>query len=257
MNDNSLAAKYANNPTLRALVQLIPNFGGAIDTLLYEKGSKWRQERIDMMLTIFGDSINRLLNSNRSLEVQIKAKMDSEHFYDAFVRSAQTTMLTREKEKIRAFANILVNYLTFTDDDNQDYEIELFLNITSELSEKELIQLAALNEQEINHYLDYNNKWADLEAYQAAFGSTNRTITFSQQPTPDEYLITESTRLMLARLEKQFLVTISQRDESGSLPVSRSNRVESVTMPIGFQKKTSYSITEFGRKYCKWIASHV
>jgi hypothetical protein len=57
---NNLIEKYPNNYKLRAFVSLLPNIGGALDILLSEKGSKWREKRLIEFLTKLETRIENL-----------------------------------------------------------------------------------------------------------------------------------------------------------------------------------------------------
>jgi len=86
---NKLIQKYADALYFRALVQMIPNFGGAIDTILYEKGSQWRQERLKSLLNYFDQQLNEISKDNETLKEKINKKIDTEEFYNLFIHCVE------------------------------------------------------------------------------------------------------------------------------------------------------------------------
>jgi hypothetical protein len=252
MSDETLLSKYANNPYVRSLVQLIPNFGGAIDTLLYDKGSKWRQERIDYLFKSFNDKIEKNTKDTEKLKDDVRKKIDSEEFYNLFIKCAQATTLESNKVKIQEYANILSSFLTV--DYEQSYEPELFFNITQEISQYEISKLAELFQNNIKYYKTYQHRICDLATYQTNWTGANSMNSFSMSDNiPDRYVISPNQLFAFNRLEKLFLITIEINNNSGSLPVNYSKQVQAGSSSIPYLEEIIYQITDFGKKYCSWL----
>ena len=96
------ATTYADNSGLRALVQLIPHIGGAIDTLLAGKGAKIQQDRLDSFL-------NKLDQRIKMIETKSPVfwSAESEELYDFFLMALTDAIRIRSSKK-REFLAILV-----------------------------------------------------------------------------------------------------------------------------------------------------
>jgi hypothetical protein len=249
---NTLLQKYAESPYVRSFVQLIPNFGGAIDTILYEKGSKWRQERFDKLLISFDEKLTKLSTDNVQLKTDFENKIDTDDFYTLFVRCAQESTLENDKDKIEAFSNILVNYISITNDDK--YEVEIYLNITKQLSHFEMQLLAALLTDEVFFYKSYNGHICDLEKYKQEFTYRGMSIGYGNEETiPKQYFVPEKVLFSYNRLVNNFLITINNSNSHGTINAEWSNGSQHGYTPLAYLDKITYQITEFGKEYCKWI----
>ncbi len=95
------ADKYADRFGLRALIQIIPYVGGALDALVGGYGAKIQQERLRHFL---GELKARLEG------VEGLAKQDpSEELFDLMVNSFDAVIRTRSERKRAHFASIVVN----------------------------------------------------------------------------------------------------------------------------------------------------
>ena len=108
--EKKLVEKYSENHKVRALVNLIPHIGGALDVLLSEKGAKWRGERLMKLLSELDSRIGNLENSSL-IEKIVNETKESEEFYDLLIQSLNSVIRTRHEEKISCYANILLNYI--------------------------------------------------------------------------------------------------------------------------------------------------
>ena len=72
--NKNLAEEYAEDNRLRAIIQSVPFIGSYLDMVFYEKGTKWKEERINTLLQEFGTKIDTLISANNSLEGVIKKK---------------------------------------------------------------------------------------------------------------------------------------------------------------------------------------
>ena len=244
-----LIRAYAENKYMRSLVQLIPNFGGAIDTLLYEKGSKWRQERLELLLKEFDERINKLVIENSLVRSDVENRIRSELFYDNFVRCVQESVETRDKIKIQSFANILTQLAS--ESGFEDYEAELYINITHDITAYEICKLAFINKTSIEIYYSNQDKAIDILKYKDDITKNHKMDVDNN--IPSDYDISEYELFSLYRLERQNLITRRIIEANGSLSVGWSTSMQSFSTMIFFKEKRIYEISKFGNSYCNWI----
>ncbi len=243
------ANNYSENITLRALVQLIPNIGGALDTILYEKGSKWRQERIEYFIKYFEEKINELIKENNLLSEKINKVINSEDFYDLFLKALKDSTSTKYKEKINYYANILINYVNKiqTPEDS-----EIMIEILSQQLNSEIYILTKIysNNSKITLY-NYNNAfifWNELKQYL----EKNIIKLKSNDDIPKEYIFNDNNLYLLNKLESNFLLTRQEYVNGELLSYTHKKTSQTTTYQVNMTKK-EYKLTDFGKKYLEWI----
>lgn len=249
MEIKELIKQYSDNPYVRSIVQLIPNFGGAIDTLLCEKGNKWRQERMEIFLKTLNEKLENIIAKNTELKEKIKSNIDSEDFYYYFIKCAQESTQSINREKIKLFCGILSNSLLI--DENDESNIELFLNLTKELTVAEVKELSCIKHSDKYFYVTNQGFYVDLDAYKKDINE--KRLMYLSDVIPDEYHISSSLLFTISRLEKSMLVNRRIYEQFGSISVGWSTGFQSYSSQIGFREKVVIEISDFGRKYSEWI----
>ncbi|BFP43222.1 hypothetical protein FGF1_40670 [Flavobacteriaceae bacterium GF1] len=137
-----LLQKYSNNTLFRASVSAVPYIGGALDILLSSGIQVKSQERFLNFLVEIEKQIKGI--DEKKIDHQF---LESEKFYDLFVKSSNLAVRTRLRDKIKAYAKILTSSVSseFTPNINA----EDILNIIEGLTEND-IKLIKL----ISHYLE-------------------------------------------------------------------------------------------------------
>jgi hypothetical protein len=122
---------YAENRWLRAGVALIPGVGGAIDSLIAVRGQKLAQERIERLIADL-----RATAAGLSEEKLDRAFLNSEAFDDLTLRAFRAAAETRDREKTRLYAAILVGAVD--SDRDRTLDPEAVLSSVAELAPVEL-----------------------------------------------------------------------------------------------------------------------
>ena len=125
---------YSQKPYVRAFVQLIPRFGGPLDTILSRYGDKIWQERIE-------DFIQKLENSLEQLGLKevVLSEDSQEPIFDLFVIAIENVVKTRSAQKRAGFARIISNQME--KQKNWD-EAELASTLLANLTEKHIFILS-------------------------------------------------------------------------------------------------------------------
>ena len=132
-----LLARYENEPVLRGLVQLIPfGIGAAIESALLARLNRYREQR----LQVFFDELG---SGSVPLTEELTRSNDFLHCYFA---TLSAVLRSRRNEKIKLLARLLRGSFDGRVSDADEYE-EL-IGLTDELSHRELVILALLNEHE-------------------------------------------------------------------------------------------------------------
>ena len=133
----NLASHYSRNPLLRALVELVPVAGGAVDTAITTQYQRIHEERT----RAFFDEL-----AAGRIEVSPEL-LASEDFLHAFFASYRAATRARQREKTRLFARLLRSvgdgHVLRDIDDFDDY-----LSILEELSFREWSLLAKVERLE-------------------------------------------------------------------------------------------------------------
>lgn len=97
---------YSDAWYIRALMQAIPSAGGSLDVLLSELGTQFRQKRLE---TFINDFSLRLGGLEKKIEDQVSNH--PEELFDLMRSLLQGSDETRDDEKRKLFANILLNQI--------------------------------------------------------------------------------------------------------------------------------------------------
>jgi len=251
---DNLIEKYAETPSVRALIQLIPNVGGAIDTLLYEKGSKWRQERIDYFIKDYGDKIEKLQKTNAELGNKLKDKIDTEEFYDSFIFTLKEAISSRHKEKIKLFSNVLLNYTI--EENNEKEDIDFILNLVTSLSISEFIYLKNISEKggKIVYHILENNHIVEMTRLKEYIENNKYDYDNVRYDIPSSVLIPESTMFIISRLQNMLLVESIKSDRmKNSIFYSWESSNQKNEGSIPYNQMIDIQLTNFGHKLIKWI----
>jgi len=132
-----LLARYEHQPVLRGLVQLIPfGIGAAIESALLAQLNRYRKEQ----LQVFFDELG---SGSVPLTEELTQSNDFLHCYFA---TLSAVLRSRRHEKIRFLARLLRGSFDGRVADVDEYED--LIGLTDELSHRELVILALLNEHE-------------------------------------------------------------------------------------------------------------
>jgi len=123
---------YAEQTVLRAAINLIPYVGGSFDILLSSSGQNFVAKRIESFIEELRKEISKL--DDRKINHTF---LKSEEGFDLIMKGFNSASRTRQKEKLKLYANIIKNALTIGKINNED-EPEFFLKIIEELSIKDL-----------------------------------------------------------------------------------------------------------------------
>jgi hypothetical protein len=179
-----LAGWYANTPGVRALAQLVPNVGGAADMLIMDNLERIRTERAK---TFFDE----LAKGDTLLTPEL---IQSEDFIHAYFATARAAFNTKQREKIRWFARLLLAGSDSKSSLSLDDEFEDLLKILDELSYQELSILAILlkYESQIQKSIDETEPQWTIRFW-AQFADEVFT-KFQISPTELDYVMTRISR---------------------------------------------------------------
>lgn len=127
---------YSDRAWLRALVAAIPHLGGALDALLSAKADEIRRERIEYLF-------DKLFQATAMLD-EDKVDylfLDSEEFFDIFVKTLEAASKTRQRDKIDFYAKILCNSAIAGLRDSNDPESYLEILLSLSVPELRLLKL--------------------------------------------------------------------------------------------------------------------
>jgi hypothetical protein len=134
---NNAIEQQHTGPWYRAGIALIPVIGSSINELLGHKLDSIREERIKLLYEEMAKTVVRL-----EAESIDKGYFQTEEFFDLFFVAYKAAWATRHKQKIQAYAQVLIGAGIR---DNQDqHDPELYLTILTELLPVELHVLKAL-----------------------------------------------------------------------------------------------------------------
>jgi hypothetical protein len=243
----SLLEKYSKSPYLRAFVSLIPNIGGALDILLSEKATKFREERLGNFLSHLDSRVKTLeLKSN-----EIEERFSNEEFYDLFIHAVESSLKTRYETKQASYANILINQLEPSEENLNN--AELMMIMLDNLSIEEIKYLSVLQNinGEINVHLIYGNK-VDIDECKG-FLEKNQIELRSVKDLPDESKFELFLDIIWKFLSDKNLVEIEKDDRNGSLMYSYGHSNHMTTAYLEYEGQIKYRITEFGKEFINWV----
>ena len=125
---------YEKNEALRAFVNVIPGIGGGLDVLLASGGQRSRTRMIRFISDLQEDMKGRLEVIEDSLVDQ--DYLQSDEFFDLLLKAFDTSAKTRDEEKRRVCARILVESAILSK--RQGYSPEEYLDIVAGLTPREL-----------------------------------------------------------------------------------------------------------------------
>jgi hypothetical protein len=256
-NDNSqetvknLIVKYQDILPLKLLIQNIPYFGASLDTILSDTGNKWREKRLQALLKSFDERIKSIEQSDAEMISAMQQKVNTEEFYDLFMQVAQKSALSHKTEKIERFANLLKNYLT-RDLTNEDYLIEVFVDITDSLTELEISKLSILQSDKIELYFTDRGKPFDIEQLKKDVSEQKIRV---DDADPNNYVYDNFFMYGFNRLERFDLITIGARQYSGgsfSAGYQTANGGGANAL-LHYARNDTVTLSPFGKKYIDWI----
>jgi len=248
--EKHLLEKYNDNPQLRALISLVPNIGGALDILLSEKGSKWREERLHKLLKELDAKID-LVKSDKYFADKMKERLVSEEFYDLLVQSMNSAIKTRQSQKIELYANILLNHIINAN--NENYSSELVIAILDSLTIDEITYLSELhkNKDKIELYV-INGTKIHKEKYQNWI-TEHRKIANCSEELPSECKFPFNIELIWKLLTDKNIIDTVNDNRLGSFSYSYGDKWLNKSGQIQYSEKIIYSISDFGQEFINWI----
>ena len=246
---SKLIEKYPDNYKLRALISLIPNIGGALDILLTEKGSKWREERIVEFLSKLESRIENLES-----EISTKAFDDlknSEETYDLLIQSFNSVIRTRHSQKISCYANILINHIT--NPQQNKFSSELMLSVLDSLTIEEIEYVSGLFNA-VNGFVTHRIFGVEID-----WNKCKENIQKTSNPptrkddVSEEYKFAYSLSLIWKLLSDKNIITINKKEGFEYLEYSYGNSMSWATSKITSNERTEYQLTEFGKEFINWI----
>jgi hypothetical protein len=245
-----LTERYDDCLPLKLFIQNMPHIGSSIDTILSETANKWREKRLQLLLQNLDEKIRTIEIANAEIVTEMQERVKTEDFYDLFLKSVQKSVLTGKEEKIKRFANILKNVL-ISDTLNENYPIEIFLNITDELTETEIEKLTELQSNEIEVFYNYRNKPFDIKRY---IKDVSEIKVRMENDIPKEYDFDSFYMYSFNRLLRFDLINIETAEETGgSFSVGWKTDNQSSSSLKHYKRKDRIAISEFGKKYIGWI----
>lgn len=98
--------KYGDMSGLRALIQAIPYVGGSFDTLLVDSGQKFKEQRIEGLITEINERLSKI-----EKPLDPKAIQNSQEMYDMLIFAFEQSSRTRSEMKRNNFAKIITNQI--------------------------------------------------------------------------------------------------------------------------------------------------
>ncbi|WP_203258403.1 hypothetical protein [Hyunsoonleella ulvae] len=142
---DNLLKKYSDSSTLRAGVNAIPYIGGALDVILSSGIQKKSEERFLNFLNELETQLNRIDEDKLNYNY-----LGSEEFYDLFLQTSNLALRTRLRQKIKAYANILISFAV--SEYQNGIKAEDVLNIIEGLTENDIKLIKVVSE-----YLELEN----------------------------------------------------------------------------------------------------
>lgn len=132
-----LSKKYNDNTLIRSVVNIIPYVGGSLDMLLTDKWNKFYQRRIENLL----DQLSQdLLQCEDKIDVEF---LNSEEFFDIFLRILKETSQTRLDEKRKLYSKVLRDSIT---KEKTTITLESITDIITTLNETDLFFLKRIED---------------------------------------------------------------------------------------------------------------
>lgn len=246
---NNLIEKYAYNYKLRALVNLLPNIGGALDVLLSEKGSRWREKRLIEFLTKLETRIGNLES-----DISTKTLTDltnSEETYDLLIQAFNSVIRTRHSQKITCYSNILINHII--NPKGNKYSSELMLSVLDSLTLEEIEYVSALFNagNELNTYEIFGVE-LDWEKCKEHIKKTSNPPSKKDEIHKD-CIFPYRLNLIWKLLSDKNIVLIEKRRITSHLTYHYGDPTIKPTGTITSRSNTKYGLSEFGNEFVNWI----
>src|SRR3989339_28063 len=238
--------KYAESYKLRAITSAVPYIGGALDILLSKKGEKIRERRINELFANINDRLEKI-EDKESLDEYL----NTEEFYDLFIKVLNTVIRTRHSEKINGYANILINHLTTMKSENENSE--LMVNTLDSLVTEELNYLSDLynNDSEIILYKVFGI-YLTKEKLNECIKETNNAPS-NKNEIPQDYHYENSRMIIWKFLSDKNIIEIHKKEGFGSLPYNFGSSNMMVSGSTNYSEITKYKLSEFGEEFIKWF----
>lgn len=246
MNVWEISEKYASTSLVRAAVQLIPTFGGAIDTILSLPGAKLQQEKINDFMQRLDSDLNELKDKDLITKENFIERLSSDDAINILIRCIRETLNSLESEKLNIFKNIAKNYLSFdTLIDNTD--IERFIRTTNNLTYAEFRYFIGICNGQNEEYIVSNY---GTYLFPDKICARPMKIKFGfEEDIEDNWKIPQERIDSFARLESEGLLS-GLHSGSEKMPIIGTNGFSEFC----YQDKIIYNITEYGEKYKKWVS---
>lgn len=244
--NKSLIEKYEEKYKIRALINLIPHIGGALDLLLSEKGSKWREERIELFLKQLDERLGQL--EKKEIEAEI---INSEEFYDLMIQTLNLVIKTRHKEKIELFSNILSKHIK--KERKSIISSELMISILDSLTIDELHYFSELRQK--NNDIILHNILQTKVIWDSYINNIKKTgkVASNKNQLPRDSVFDFQMDIIWKILSDKNLILIDEKNELGKLDYQYSTPYQSFSSQIDYNKIIKYKITDFGLEFLKWI----
>jgi hypothetical protein len=246
---NEILKKYSESPRVRALVNIVPYIGGALDVLLSEKGVKWRQDRMKQLLSQLEAKVELLDEQNYKL---VSKKMEQEDFYDLFIQAMESSMRTRHNEKISYYANILFNHAIIKAEKDTNFDSELVISTLDLITLNEINYLAEIYNRKgevVVHKI--RGEQVVISDYLSHIKNSNHTPS-DYSYLPVECLYQYDSEVIWSMLSNKSLVLIEK--ETG-FERHKYTKKGPVTIEGNFQTnaKNTCKITKYGEEFINWI----
>lgn len=248
--EKHLLEKYNDNPKLRALINLIPNIGGALDILLSEKGAKWREERLHKLLLELDAKIDEVKSDN-DFDKKMEERFESEEFYDLLIQAMNSAIKTRHSQKISSYANILLNHIIQAD--NERFSSELIIATLDSLTMDEVVYLSELYKHKngIELYVVFGTK-----IYQKKYQEwiqENGQVANKSEDLPIQCKFPFDIDLIWKLLASKNIINIDSEKRFGTFTYSHGNSMMTHSGQIQYSERITYSISDFGKEFIQWI----
>lgn len=181
----------------------------------------------------------------------MKKKIDTEAFYDLLFTCLRESALTRHKEKISGFSNILANY---TCGNIHDDDADLFIILVSDVSitEFKLLVEVSKNNQVIYHQVG-KGMYIDI-AKLIPYYEKNKSH-HNINDLPPECLISSNTLVSISRLENRLLISREESHVHEYHPYTIRRSSQASTESIESFSKMTITLTDFGYDFLNKVSS--
>jgi hypothetical protein len=245
MNMNELSAKYGSLTLLRAAIQCIPNFGGAIDTLLSSQGAKWQEDRINQFMTSLDADLNSLKNKNFLTEEKFFECLGKQESISIIVGCIRESIQAIENEKVELFSNIAKNYLA----GQKSYvisDIDSYIRTTKELTTKEFEYFLFISKSS-----PYEHIISDFGTYlhpEKIYAKPMKIRFGFQEDIEDDWKVKQDEIDTVNVLVREQLIKDKHSDQ-GCMPISGHG----IFSDFFYKDKIRYELSDYGKKYLEWV----